>query len=74
MLAYPLELMFEGGQLFIVVALEVNQLIACARSAANQLVQLELQRTRVSILGVLKEKGDEERDCLLYTSPSPRDS
>ena len=62
MLAYPLELMFEGGQLFIVVALEVNQLIACARSAANQLVQLELQRTRVSILGVLKEKGDEERD------------
>jgi len=54
----PFELVFGGVQPLVAEALEVDQLIACTRGAADELIELELQHTRVSILGVLNEEGD----------------
>jgi hypothetical protein len=59
-LVQSLELMLQRIELVIVELLELNQLWPCSGSASDELIELQLQRSRVTVLGVLQQERDEK--------------
>lgn len=60
-LPYSFELQFQGIELVIVELFELNQLLPCAGCASEELIELELQGSRIAVLGVLQQERDEKR-------------
>jgi hypothetical protein len=55
------ELTLQRIELVIVELFELNELSPCSGSASDQLIELQLQRSRVTVLGVLQQERDEKR-------------
>ena len=58
-LAQPLEFFLERDELVLVKFLEIHQLWPGAGRASDQLIELQLQRPGIAVLGVLQEERDE---------------
>jgi len=53
--------MLQRIELVIVELFELNELWPCSGSASDELIELQLQRSRVTVLGVLQQERDEKR-------------
>jgi hypothetical protein len=60
-LAHSLELLFQTIELVIVEPFELNELWPRSGRASDELVDLQLQRSRVTVLGVLQQERDRGR-------------
>jgi hypothetical protein len=62
-LAQVLEFPCKGLKLLVIELLQVDQLRSCAACAAYQFIKLELERLRVSVLGVCRRNAMRKVSC-----------
>jgi hypothetical protein len=58
---HSLELLFQRFELIIVERFEMNELWPRARGASDELIELQMHRSRVTVLRVLQQERDEKR-------------
>jgi hypothetical protein len=60
-LVQSLKLMLQRIELVIVKLLELYELRPCSGSASDEFIELQLQRSRVTVLGVLQQERNKKR-------------
>ena len=58
----PSELLFEFLQLLVGEIFKIDKLISCALECADHLIQFQMNRFGVAVLGVLNQKYHQKRD------------
>ena len=62
LVAHPSELLLNGPKFFVRHVIERDQASSCSFNAAQELVELQGDNSRLSVLGVLDEKHHLERN------------